>query len=200
MTRMLERLEWAMGRGVLLSAALSACSAEDVTPGPGGGGEPAATAGSGGTTTEVGGGGTTTEVGGSGGEGAISNDLPEYPARMYPTCSGPSYGDGGQPSGYEGQCCVEPLCFTPESGECPAADKVGWQELPGFPPGSGSCGCSPVEGPFAPRAEHDASSTGRCCYLVGSIGCEGRPLLVAGVPRVAGGTRRADWSSRPSWV
>jgi hypothetical protein len=38
-----------------------------------------------------------------------------------------------------------------------------------------------------------ASPEGTCCYLVGSIGCEGRPLLVDGAAIVAPLSRRGDW-------
>lgn len=178
MERMLERLERAMQRGLMMSMALAACSAKEVS-------EPMD---------------SVEQVAGAGGEGATTPGLQSYPDDAYPTCSGPTYGQGGAPSGYDGQCCVEPMCFTPEHGACPPADQVGSAELPEFPPGSGTCGCSPVEGPFAPRKDHEAATPGSCCYLVGSIGCTGRPLLVNGSLRVAASARRSDWSSRPSWA
>jgi hypothetical protein len=93
--------------------------------------------------------------------------------------------------GYYGQCCVDVLCYTPDDGVCGGPDMV-HAKLPGFPPGSGECSCVPepgkqdVEGPFA-------GSSGSCCYLVGSIGCDGRPLLVAGNARLAAVRRRGDW-------
>jgi hypothetical protein len=37
------------------------------------------------------------------------------------------------------------------------------------------------------------SPEGTCCYLVGSIGCEGRPLVVAGAAIVAPVVPRDDW-------
>lgn len=67
-------------------------------------------------------------------------------------CSGPVYGqDGG--IGFHGQCCEEALCMQPEAGAgCPASTEVGDFNLPGFPPGSGSCACGEVHGPYAPHA------------------------------------------------
>ena len=132
----------------------------------------------------------------------IGEPLVPYPKQAYPVCteqvSDISY--GGEGNGFGTECCVTAQCFTPVSGECPAADEVGEEELADFPPGSGSCECLPVEGPFVPRSDDQPATPGRCCYLVAAIDCMGRPLLVAGAPRVAGVTRRADWASRPSWV
>ncbi len=47
-----------------------------------------------------------------------------------------------------------------------------------------------VDGPYAALSPND---DGTCCYLVGTIGCDGRPLLVEGAARVAPITRRRDW-------
>jgi hypothetical protein len=93
-----------------------------------------------------------------------------------PTCYGPVL-DGG----YVGQCCDEVLCTAPVDGACPAAEGAA-QHLTGLPPGSGRCMCGEIRGPYANRAATDPAS---CCYLVGAIGCEGRPLLVDGEPRLA---------------
>lgn len=108
-----------------------------------------------------------------------------------PTCSGPIYGEDGG-FGYHGQCCELALCTQLDAGACPPAHQM-VHKLPGYPPGSGSCECSPIHGPYAPHA----AAEGPCCYLVGSIGCDGRPLLVAGQPRVAPVVGRADWAGPP---
>jgi hypothetical protein len=211
MNRMRERLENAIRRGLVLSAALGGCSAEQGAD-SGSGGTSATTgghAGQGGSVLpgDAGRGGDAGtadhDSGGAGGGGETHQTLPEYPKQSYPLCSGENY--GGETNGYEGQCCVTAQCFTPPSGQCPAADEVGLPELANFPPGSGSCGCVPesgkdVDGPFAPRSDDEATTPGRCCYLVAAIGCTGRPLLVGGAPRVATATRRSDWTSRPSWA
>ncbi|WP_437503745.1 hypothetical protein [Sorangium sp. So ce1099] len=101
-----------------------------------------------------------------------------------PTCVGPVHHDG-----YEGQCCYEVHCAAPVDGACPAAAEAA-PHLDDLPPGSGSClcdgdgegGAESIQGPYANRAASDPAS---CCYLVGHIGCEGRPLLVRGEPRLA---------------
>lgn len=109
--------------------------------------------------------------------------LVPYPDNL--GCSGPVYD-----SGYYGQCCTEALCGQADGGVCPPADSVMYW-LPGYPPGSGTCTCGgSATGPFAPRT----ASEGPCCYVVGSIECDGRPLLVAGRPRLAPVVERADWA------
>ncbi|HTU60487.1 MAG TPA: hypothetical protein VMF89_18680 [Polyangiales bacterium] len=103
-------------------------------------------------------------------------------------------------SGYYGQCCVSALCYTPESGAaCAPKDEVS-RLLPGYPPGSGACGCStdPVtgsasDGPYARNAADDAG-LGECCYLVGSITCTGRPLVIAGEVVIAAVVVRSGWA------
>jgi hypothetical protein len=210
MNRMRERLERAIRQGLVLSAALGGCSSEQ-SGDTGMGGSSATTGGQAGKSGTVlpgeagtGGDGKVDDAPGGGGQGgSLSDGLMPYPKQAYPLCSGENY--GGESNPYAGQCCVTAQCFTPSSGECPAADRVGSQELSDFPPGSGECGCLPdsgkyVEGPFAPRTDDEPTTTGRCCYLVAAIGCTGRPLLVAGAPRVAGAAKRSDWASRPSWA
>jgi len=107
-------------------------------------------------------------------------------------CSGPV-----QDGGYFGQCCTSARCYTPLEGACLTPDQG--PPIP-YPPGSGTCGCAvrdgtglTVSGPYAPNPDGMESPEGTCCYLVGSIGCEGRPLLVAGTPLVAPIVRRGDW-------
>jgi hypothetical protein len=119
-------------------------------------------------------GGTTTGTTGPVPDGGVAvGNLDPLPT---PVCSGPVY-DGG----YYGQCCEIVLCEPPTDGACSAAD-VAHTTLAGLPPGSGECECSPIRGPYAGTADGGAAT---CCYLVGSISCEGRPLLVAGEARLA---------------
>jgi hypothetical protein len=63
--------------------------------------------------------------------------------------------------------------------------------------GSGSCLCgdTPIQGPFAKNPAHDPEMAGTCCYVVSSITCEGRPLLVDGTPLVSEVTQRCAWIS-----
>jgi hypothetical protein len=109
-------------------------------------------------------------------------------------CSGPFYDEG-----YYGQCCVVALCYTPDNGrDCLAANDPNLVDtVPRFPPGSGDCTCSEAEpevtGPFARNPDHANEPPGSCCYLVGSIGCTGRPLCVHGEQVVASVVRRNDW-------
>ena len=93
------------------------------------------------------------------------------------SCTGPVYNDD---FGYHGQCCYEVHCAVPnDDGECVAPNDA---DLTDLPPGSGTCECATRLGPFL---NNDASSDEKCCYQVGSIGCDGRPLLIDGAPRLA---------------
>lgn len=130
----------------------------------------------------------------AGHEGGVTSDAGTYELTEL-GCSGPEY-DGG----YYGQCCVDALCYTPTGGGAcmTAIDPLLYSTVPGFPPGSGSCACSPtggdaVAGPFAPNPNNPDEPNGTCCYLVGSIGCTGRPLSVAGEQLIAVIVVRKDW-------
>jgi hypothetical protein len=111
-------------------------------------------------------------------------------------CWGASH-DGG----YYGQCCADAHCYTPSDGSsCRPADNVR-DLLSEFPPGSGECNCNLAEdastgvaGPFAPNSAHTPRTAGQCCYLVGSISCTGRPLMVDGQPLLAELSTRSDWA------
>jgi hypothetical protein len=107
-------------------------------------------------------------------------------------------GENGGGFGFHGQCCYTALCY--ESVECLPADSLELpQKLQGFPPGSGRCTCSLdgreiVSGPFSPNPEDPkVPSSGNCCYVVGGIGCDGRPLMIDGMARVAPVVVRSDW-------
>ncbi|WP_437315516.1 hypothetical protein [Sorangium sp. So ce385] len=127
------------------------------------------------------GGASSSGGGGEAGPPDASAPLDPYPD---PTCVGPFH-DGG----YMGQCCYEVHCTAPVDGACPAASAAA-PHIDDLPPGSGTCMCDgdgadgdeSIQGPYANRTASDPAS---CCYLVGSIACEGRPLLVRGEPRVA---------------
>jgi hypothetical protein len=50
-----------------------------------------------------------------------------------------------------------------------------------------------LKGPYAPNPNGTLVTPGSCCYLVGSITCEGRPLSVADAAIVAPIVPRGDW-------
>lgn len=110
-------------------------------------------------------------------------------------CYGKDYGDDN--FGYHGQCCTRADCYTPDDGVCAPAESAA--TALGIFFGSGRCSCtgdsgrSDVEGPFAPNPTDTPSRTGSCCYLVTSISCDGRPLLVDGVALVSALVARIDW-------
>ncbi|WP_437607248.1 hypothetical protein WMF20_41550 [Sorangium sp. So ce834] len=140
-------------------------------------------AGSSESTSSQSGGGSASSGGASSSSGGGGEPGPP-PLEPYPdpTCFGPEY-DGG----YEGRCCYEVHCAAPVNGACPPATEAPLR-IEDIAPGSGSCMCyredltEAIEGPYANR---DASAPESCCYFVGVISCEGRPLLVRGEPRVA---------------
>ena len=112
-------------------------------------------------------------------------------------CFGPSY-DGG----YYGQCCFDAQCYTPANGvACATAAEIQSSRLIPLPPGSGECGCGnqlgrdAIAGPFAPNTADATASVGSCCYVVGSISCTGRPLVVDGAQLLAPAVQRIDWLS-----
>jgi hypothetical protein len=129
--------------------------------------------------------------GGTGGSSTVVGGLSPYPLEEI-GCFGQDYGGG-----YVGQCCIAAQCYTPEVGGCLPADAPPpiW-----LPPGTGECGCTHervedygIAGPYAPNPNDTPASEGTCCYLVGSIGCEGRPFVVAGAAMVAPLVFRDDW-------
>ncbi|HET9956165.1 MAG TPA: hypothetical protein VFQ61_16775 [Polyangiaceae bacterium] len=147
----------------------------------------------GGSTT-----GGTSETGGSSATGgATSKPEPTPLPESELGCYGTIYGDG---FGYHGQCCFTQRCYTPEAGkDCAAPDAVYETDL-SLPAGSGTCGCGPeghkpISGPYAYNPAVETDGTGSCCYVVGSIGCDGRPLIVEGEALLAGLVSRSDWSS-----
>lgn len=111
---------------------------------------------------------------------SVTQNLDAVPDGAYPEC-GPD--DTG---GFVGPCCVDVHCIDADTdGTCRPSDAVTAEELTGLSLGTGNCQCTPVEGPYAPRAE----DSGDCCYLVGIQGCSGRPVVVQGRPVRA----RARW-------
>jgi hypothetical protein len=101
-------------------------------------------------------------------------------------------GDAGFTGPYYGSCCTDLHCYTPTAGTCVAAASLSPHQqpelTPRLPPGSGTCMCGTTLGPFA-----SADST-QCCYVVGSIGCTGRPLREGDAALVAAVVMRADWA------
>ena len=88
-------------------------------------------------------------------------------------------------------------CYTPADGICAlkAPSEIG------LPPGSGSCPCpisestsAMTQGPFGPNPGHTPNKAGSCCYLFGSIACDGRPMIVEGAVVTAPVVTRPDWT------
>lgn len=116
----------------------------------------------------------------------VGEPIGETPA---PMCEGPVYADD---FGYHGQCCYDVYCTAPVDGVC--ADPAD-AKLSGLPPGSGECECGARKGPYA---NEDPASPYVCCYLVGGISCDGRPLRIDGAPRLAEvSSGPSAWSSAP---
>ncbi|HXS19363.1 MAG TPA: hypothetical protein VN764_19330, partial [Polyangiaceae bacterium] len=107
-------------------------------------------------------------------------------------CVGENYGGG---FGYHGRCCPEFSCMKAAAdGTCPATHDNAILKLPGYPPGSGTCSCEPAEGPFAYNPDNTAViAEGACCYVIHSIGCDGRPLRQEDSLIVAAVVVRRDW-------
>ncbi len=161
------RIEQALGSGAALALlTLPACGANTSTDG-------------------------TTGASGASSAGAAGDSSPQlapYPVSRL-GCSCPVHD-----AGYYGQCCAEALCYTPESGShCVAPDAA--PEKLGKSYGSGKCLCDPdaIQGPFATNPAHEPEQAVTCCYVLTSIACDGRPLLVDGAPLVSGLTQRRDW-------
>ena len=103
-------------------------------------------------------------------------------ASAYPECEGEGEGDS-----WSGPCCVDVYCMERGEGACPDPDEVDTEALVGEQLGSGSCDCSPVDGPWKVQGEDG------CCYLVGIQSCTGRPMLVDDQDRVASTVRGRRW-------
>ena len=137
--------------------------------------------------------------------GCADGDAP-IDANAYPldalACSGPTYDNG-----YYGQCCVAVQCYS--ASVCLPGNDPGLRQHIYVPPGSGECGCTNAEGyghldgPFGPNEADADAPEGNCCYLVGAIVCEGRPLNVEGANEGAachsdtGAVRAAPVARRP---
>ncbi len=163
MNRLLTRLLRASQWGATMVVFAGVTTNVGCTQG-GGGGE----GGGGGAGGGEGGGGPQ-EVKGPNGDPLET--LPEL------TCEGMIYPPDN--FGYHGQCCYEVHCATAINSVCATPSEAA---LTNLPPGSGECECGTRSGPFA---TNDPMVEGECCYLVGSIGCDGRPLMLDGSPRVA---------------
>jgi hypothetical protein len=95
----------------------------------------------------------------------------------YPQCEGDT-----------GVCCVDVYCVEKTEPACPDPATLDASEVTGVGLGSGSCLCSPVDGPWQVEGEDG------CCYLVGIQGCEGRPLRIDGHQRKASVQRGRRWA------
>jgi hypothetical protein len=134
--------------------------------------------------------------GGAGGAGGMPG--PAYPSAPAPgECPGEPESDA---EALAGPCCERVECYDPAEGEpCPDAfeftqDNAIAEALGHSGLGSGECLCG-VEGPWDPTsARAYTEESGRCCYTIAIQWCTGRPLMVAGVARVAPLVARADWT------
>jgi hypothetical protein len=140
-------------------------------------------------SSEAGAGGALTSIVDGGAEPSPLTPYPESATG----CSGKSYD-----AGYDGQCCVSAHCYDPDGASCLSADAPELRERITLPIGSGTCGCVAVDnhavsGPYAPNPDVPPSSPGTCCYLVGSITCTGRPLVLDGMLVLAPVIARGDW-------
>jgi len=118
-----------------------------------------------------------------------SSNLSAIPAGEYPDCS-----EDPEP------CCVDVYCHEPADGNCiEITAENGWDAastITGLSLGSGNCLCSEPDGPYSNEgAEAYTDTVGSCCYLVGIVGCEGRPMQVAGQLRTAPLVRGRRWGS-----
>lgn len=191
--RFFEELQRAITRGFTLAAvsASMACgtaSMNDAGPSTGGGSGfvTGGGGGSGGGGSSGGGGGTMTFVprdfDGGGALGAVP------PGSLQCT------GDAGFTGPFYGSCCTAVHCYPPTSERCAAPNAIGPHTgqafTPALPPGSGTCMCGQTQGPYA---QADGGDT-ECCYVVGKIGCDGRPLREGEVEVVARVVVRSDWA------
>lgn len=171
--RFFEELQRAIARGFTLAAVSVAMSCGSPSVGD---------AGSGG---DAGGGGGSQGVRDSDGGG-----LAQVSGGAF-FCSG----DAGYTGPYYGSCCTNLHCYQPTDSACSTSANISPFAMtftPPLPPGSGTCLCgSPaVTGPFA---QPDGGTT-ECCYVVGSIGCTGRPLRDGETAIVAPVVVRSDWA------
>lgn len=184
LAQLASELRGSTRRGATLAALTfaAACGGEAKDKGTSSGGSPGT------------GGGCGTAQTGSAGEIGCGDPLQPYPTTPL-GCFGPVYD-----AGYHGQCCYEARCYTPPTGKAcdDPLDERARDLYSILPPGSGSCSCREngqpaVSGPYAPNPTHTPSAPGTCCYLVGAIGCDGRPFFVEGELLLAGVIRRDDW-------
>lgn len=121
--------------------------------------------------------------------GGNTSSLASIPDGEYPDCT-PAQSE------FEGDCCIDVYCYTPEEGTCPDSESANAASITGLGLGSGDCLCSSVEGPYSPeRADEYTDTTGDCCYLVGVQGCEGRPMFVEENIRKAPLVHGKRWSA-----
>ncbi len=194
MSRLLGRLRNAVLQGAALAAATggSGCYDSEDDPTLDASTGPSGRGGEGGSSTPMAGAGRASPMTMPRTDGSVP--LAAYPLERL-GCHGDDH-DGG----YFGRCCVKAVCDVPQpSGFCASSPDHG------LPAGSGTCGCSPfegferdgIEGPYAPNPADPADPSaddGQCCYLVATITCTGRPLIVGGAFVVARLVLRSDWA------
>lgn len=102
-------------------------------------------------------------------------------------------GDAGFTGPFFGSCCTNLHCYPATSASCDTTvmPAGGPTFSPPLPPGSGTCMCGETKGPFAAPD----GGANECCYVVGSIGCTGRPLREGESAVVAAVVLRHDWAA-----
>lgn len=91
-----------------------------------------------------------------------------------------------------GPCCTNVHCYPPSGETCAAPGDIREHRehiQPRLAPGSGTCMCGQTQGPFV-----QPDGGGECCYVVGTMGCAGRPLREGGGAVVAAVVVRTDWA------
>jgi hypothetical protein len=120
----------------------------------------------------------------------------------YPLTSIGCFGPVSESVQYGPQCCFDAACYRAVAGATCETNYESAVVRQLLPPGSGSCGCQVEEeghpfiaGPYASNPDAEArAAPGMCCYVVGSIGCTGRPFVLNGLGQIALATQRSDWS------
>ena len=152
-------------------------------------------------TADAAGNAGTSGTGSAGATGTPTTTDPVATMDPYPLESLGCFGPISENPLYGPQCCFEATCYTPANGGACAVEPTDGSVPIALPPGSGTCGCSVEEdgrpyiaGPYASNpGAPEPNTPGRCCYVVGSVGCTGRPFVVGGLGRLAGIARRDDW-------
>lgn len=96
----------------------------------------------------------------------------------------------------EQTCCQILACGQTTGGTCETAADVDTYQLSDYPPGSGSCSCGELVGPFE-NPDTAVHQGGPCCYVIGSYSCVGRPIIIDDRVRLAAVTvGPSDWCEK----